>query len=145
MGVIVQFDYERFVATFPEMGSVTPDQAAAFFELATTFHANDGSGPVATATLQLTYLNALTAHLAWMFTTVGTHKPTSASGLVGPISSASEGSVSVSVGALSGASASAQEAWLNQSQYGALYWAMTAQYRTVHYASPTRRRFARPF
>ncbi len=55
------------------------------------------------------------------------------SGLVGPITSASEGSVSVSVTPLAGANASAMQAWLSQTQYGAAYYAFTAAYRMARW------------
>lgn len=44
-------------------------------------------------------------------------------GMVGPLTSASEGKVSVGVSALTNAN------WYNQTQWGAMYWAATANYR----------------
>ena len=48
---------------------VTSGQASSYFAMATAIHANDGSGPVNNAGLQLTMLNALTAHFAKLLAT----------------------------------------------------------------------------
>ena len=50
-------------------------------------------------------------------------------GMVGRISSASEGSVSVTTDYSTSSTALAQ--WLNQTPYGAEYYALTARYRTA--------------
>ena len=57
-------------------------------------------------------------------------------GLVGRISSATEGSVSISTDYLSSPTALAQ--WLNQTPYGAEYYALTARYRTALWNAATR-------
>ena len=51
-------------------------------------------------------------------------------GLVGRISSASVGSVSVST---ENAGATQSASWYQQTQYGSTYWAMTASFRTMRY------------
>jgi hypothetical protein len=72
-------------------------------------------------------MNLVVAHLAAMRFGVNGQPP---SPLVGRISSASEGSVSVSAD-MAGASASA--AWWNQTTYGATAWQATNKYRRATY------------
>src|SRR4051812_12720863 len=101
MGVIVTFDPAAWRARYPEFVNISDLAATAYFGEATLYHANDGSGPVAVSTVQLSLLNMLTAHIAWLNAPRdGSGNPSSngaqpAPSLVGRISSASEGSVSV--------------------------------------------------
>lgn len=79
-------------------------------------------------------LNMLTAHIAALNSGVNGNAP---SGLVGRISSASQGSVSVSADM---GPTTNSEAWYQQTKYGAAYWQATAPYRTAIYvpgASPS--------
>lgn len=134
MGVSVTFDYGNWVATYPEFSQVTKEQAANFFTIATTVHANDGSGPVQTADLQTSFLNMLVSHIAAQYATPkGTPAPSNT--LVGRLSDVSEGSVSASA-EYATEPVSATQAWFTQTKYGALYWAATAQYRTMRYRVP---------
>lgn len=140
MGAVVQFDYNGLVALFPEMAPVGSPLLQVYWGVAQTMHANDGSGPVNDATLQANLLNMLTAHLAQIFAPRDASGNPAAAGasspnMVGHISSASEGSVSVQVEALS-AFKTAQAQWLASTKYGALYWASTAQFRQVRYRPP---------
>lgn len=128
MGAIVTFDYAGFARLFPELEYVSPDLVAVYFDIATTMHANDGTGPVADAAQQSKLLNFLTAHLSKLYAPNNGQAP---SGLVGRISSATEGSVTVQ--AEWGSNTSERAAWFLQTQYGATYWAMTAQFRTMRY------------
>ena len=140
MGVIVTFDFAAFSAQWPAYVPVGSTLLASFFDMATTMHANDGSGPINNAAIQQKLLNALTAHLAQLYAPRDASGNPAATGapapaLVGRMSSASEGSVSVQTEALQGFT-TAQAAWLSQTQPGAFYWAMTAQFRTVRYVQP---------
>ena len=128
MGVVVAFSYANWVALFPEFASI-PEATVTdeYFPLATTMHRNDGGGPVPTAALQSTYLNLMTAHIAALLGTVNWVAP---SPIVGRISNASEGSVSV---AADFPLATPSQAWFAQSKYGALYWQATKPYRTMRY------------
>lgn len=72
-------------------------------------------------------LYILTAHFATLQDRIN-----NGNDAVGRVSSASEGSVSVSLDYPQG-NGSAFKAWLDQTQYGAEYWVMTAQYRTMRY------------
>ena len=131
MGAVATFDFPTFVARYPEFASLTPALAQAYFDEATLYLANDGSGPVGDAGQQLVLLNMLVAHIAKLS---GVGSPGGAAagpqGLVGRISSASEGSVSVSAD-LSGLPAAA--AWLSQTPYGLGFWNATARFRRGRY------------
>jgi len=137
MGAVVSFDYNGLVAMFPAMTPVGAPLLEVYWGIATTMHRNDGGGPVGDAGLQASLLNMLTAHLAQLFAPRDANGNPAASGadspnVVGRISSASEGSVSVQTEALQGFT-TAQASWLSQTKYGALYWAATAQFRTFRY------------
>lgn len=127
MGVIVTWNYNQWVATFPQFAYLTAPQALLYFNIATSYCRNDGGGPVANEALQLNLLNLMTAHIAQLF--APTSSGASPSGLVGRISNASEGSVSVAVDMPSTPNA----AWFNQTPFGAAYWQMTAPFRTMRY------------
>lgn len=99
-----------------------------YFDLATQYCRNDGGGPVSKATIQVRLLNLMTAHLAFLL--AGNNTSDGASSLVGRISSASEGSVSVSA-EMPGSNANS--AWYLQTKYGAAFWQATAVYRTMRY------------
>lgn len=132
MGVIATFDYATFIASYPEFSATPEPSIAGYWTMAEALHSNDGCGPVTVDNVQLQLMNLVTAHIAAQFTTPqGT--PAAATGLVGAISSASEGSVSVSAQALISQSESAS--FWNATKYGALYWRMTLPYRTARYRS----------
>ena len=136
MGVQVPFVYATWAARYPEFEKTASEaQAQLFFNEATVYHANDGTGPVNNALLQSTYLNMLTAHIAQL--AVGSSR--SAPGaIVGRITNASEGSVSVQTEYST--DPSEQLAFFSQTPYGAAYWAATKGYRTMLYrANPARR------
>lgn len=130
------FDYDAWIAAYPVFAGVTEPQAIEFFNLATAFFNNagwPGSLPQAPA-----MLNALTAHVAWLFSMRDQNGAPSSSGtvpppsIVGRISNASQGSVSVQA-EYDAQGGNPSAAWYNQTPYGAMYWAMTAPYRTAVY------------
>lgn len=127
MGVAVTFNYAKWVARYPEFASVSEPTAQAYFDEATIYLRNDGSGPTSSPTVQLTLLNMLTAHIAARYAVIDGK---SASDLVGRISNATEGSVSVQadMDAVPGTAA-----WYMQTKYGADFWNATAAYRTFRY------------
>lgn len=140
MGVVVSFSYDQWIATYPEFSTlVNAAQAQAYFDLATTIHRNDGGGPVNSPDIQLSLLNMLTAHIAAMIGKKSAGTPASPSGIVGRISGATQGSVSVQAAAYS-SNVSEQMAWFIQTQYGAMYWTATAPYRTARYVPNCRGR-----
>jgi len=133
MGVSVAFNYDTWVALFPEFSAsgngtmpVPPDRAQMFFDMATGFFRNDGRGPVCIAEVQSRLLNLLVAHIAKIM--VG---PQGQAGLVGRISDAAEGSVHVAVEMP--ATMSAASAWFTQTQYGLMFWQLSAPYRMALY------------
>lgn len=131
MGVIVAFSLPSFVAQYPEFGAVASDVANAWWNQATLYNANDGSGPVQDLTTQQTLLNMLTAHigaLAGFLNPNGKPNPT----VVGRISSASEGSVSVQTD-MGSAATPGSRFWFQQTQYGAAWWQATLKYRSARY------------
>lgn len=127
MSAPVTFDYQKWIKRYPEFATVDPVLAQAYFDEATLYLKNDGSSPVPTETEQLTLLNMITAHIAKLNATINGVAP---SELVGRITDASEGSVSVGVDkqALPGSAA-----WFAQTKYGFAYWQATRGYRTAHY------------
>jgi len=131
-GVVV-FDYAGWKARFPEFAP-GPDSSLAqlYFNDATLFLDNTAASQVTDLTQREQLLGLLTAHIAKLS---GWPQGGAAagSGLVGPITSATEGSVSVTAQALAGANASALRAWLSQTQYGAMFYAMTTAYRMARY------------
>lgn len=131
----VEFDYPLWVATYPELSQVPAPTALSYFSVATTLHRNDGGGPVRCNDTQLQLLNMLVAHIAKLFYPLDGDP---SSQLVGPLTSASEGSVSVGVKPLE---ASGSMQWLTQTKYGALYWYAMSPYRTMRYIPGPRRIF----
>ena len=139
MGVQATFNWDAWEARFPELvPPVTQPMAEAYFAEATLFWANDGSGPVADVNQQLALLNLLTAHIAARNAVISGALPAN---LVGRITSASEGSVSVGV-TLNVPPGSAE--WFAQTRYGYDFWAATAGFRTMHYRPGPRRIFNPP-
>ncbi len=135
MGAIASFDFPTFSARYPEFASLSPTLAAAYFTEATLYHRNDGMGPVQDAATQLMLLNMLTAQIAFLNSGANGQAPTD---LVGRISSASEGSVSVSVDLPSMPQGAA---WFAQTKYGMAYWAATTNYRRGSYYPGPQRSF----
>ena len=75
-------------------------------------------------------LYMLVAHIATLRFGVNGHGPT---GLVGTISNAKEGSVSVSTNF---GKIKSNQQWFVQTQYGAMFWEATKQYRCGFYVPP---------
>lgn len=136
MGVIVQFDYAKWVARYPEFAGVSQPTAQVYFDEGTIYFANDGRGPVTDATQQLTLLNMVTAHIAYL--NAPEAQGGSGSPLVGRITTASEGSVSVGVDT-NGPVGSAW--WFMQSKYGANFWQATMPFRQMRYRAGFGRNF----
>ncbi len=128
----VTFDYILWAETFPELSYIDEVHAQMYFNQAVTFHRNDGGGPVSDNAQQLRLLNLVTAHLAARY---AEGQILAGSPFTGSITSASEGSVSVSGQPLM---APGTQAWWLTTKYGSDYWFATAPYRTMHY------RVARP-
>jgi hypothetical protein len=123
----VAFDSASFLARYPEFNTLGTPLLQAYFDEATIYLNNTDTSPVIDLGIRSVLLNMLTAHVAAINSGVGGQP---ASQLVGRISQASEGSVSVSadMGPVTGSSA-----WYLQTKYGAAYWQATANYRSFRY------------
>lgn len=129
MGVVVTFDYTAWSALFPQFSNLTEDQVEqVVLPLAVQYNRNDGGGPICDAGVQTQALNLMVAHCAQILFGSATQK---VSPLVGRVSSATEGSVSVDTD-YGGQPASA--AWFNQTPYGAAWWVLVKPYRLGIYA-----------
>ena len=120
---IVTFVYSDWAAAYPELATFTTEGAATgYFGRATLLLDNTDSSPSPytppAVTERLTLLYLLVAHIAAL------SNPQRA-GLTGRVSSATQGSVSVSLEL----SPSAGRAYYNQTAYGLEYWEATAKYR----------------
>lgn len=124
MGVHVDFDYAAWTALFPQFSNLTEQQVTqVILPLAEQYNRNDGGGPINSPELQTQALNLMVAHCAQiLFGTAGTGGP---SGLVGRVSSATEGSVSVQTEFPSSPAA----AWYNQTPFGAAWWVLIKPFR----------------
>lgn len=144
---IVVFEYAGWAALYPQFDTtVTEPQADGCFDTATLFCANTDCAivpyepsrvPPILVRLRILYL--LTAHVAAMqYGAVIGGTLVAASPLVGRVSSATQGSVSIDT-EMRGPELAA---WFNQTQWGATAWQAMAPFRTAQYrASPGRYAF----
>lgn len=132
----VTFNYSVFIQRYPQFANLTQPLLQAYFDEATVYLNNRVGCPVRTYSRLRTMLDLLTAHIAALNApqVAGQPNNTTAGGvappLVGRISSATEGSVSVSTD-LTGVPGGA--AWYAQTQYGLQYWTMTLPYRRARF------------
>lgn len=131
MGSQVTFDYATWVSRYPEFGAVSEPLATFYFTEATLYWRNDGTGPVSDDAAQSMLLNMLTAHIAAGNAAIN---GVPASPIVGRITNASEGSVSVTAEYASEIPGSM--AWFVTTKYGTAFWAATAAFRTMRYRVP---------
>lgn len=123
----VTFDIAKFRAMYPEFDLIADPRLQGWFDrAAATLLDNTDCSPIPVEA-RLEYFNMLVAHYAALYGGVNGQPP---SGIVGRISNATEGSVSVGT---SYAAAVGSRAWYDQTPYGAEYWQATAQYRTWKY------------
>ena len=121
---VVTFDHNAWITRYPEFLAVPAAQAALFFVEATIYEPNDGSSPATDPARLGVLLNMLTAHIAKLAST----------DLVGRITNAGEGSVSVSASFADAVPGTA--GWFLQTRYGAAYWQAIASRRTMRYVPP---------
>lgn len=127
----VVFNPAAFKAAYPEFSAVPDATLNAYFLRSQLFLVNEDC-PVQDEAKRLQLYWLLVAHIAQLS---GALNPGGIPGPVGRTSSATEGSVSVSLdfNATMGAS------WFVQTSYGAQFWAATAYLRSFRYvARPTR-------
>lgn len=135
MGYITAFDYGEWVVRAPALTQVPESAVIGILPIADAYWRNDGTSPATTPELQKTIYYLIIAHLVQLM--YGTGATSNPSGIVGRITSASEGSVSVS----SEWPTNPSNAWYLQTTYGAAFWQLTAAYRTMRYVAGPRRIF----
>lgn len=133
----VTFDYATWILRFPVFAAIPQALAQLYFDEAGILCANNTCNPYYCIGQLSILLNLLTAHIAWLNAPrdqngnpAATGAPASA--IVGRISSASEGSVSVSS---ENQYPTGTPQWYQQSQYGSEYWVLTSNSRTMRYAA----------
>jgi hypothetical protein len=126
---VVVFDFATWALVYPQLAAQGPVVAGEWFKGAEVILNNTDVSWVQAIPERTFLLNLLTAHIGTLF------QAGASGGLVGRISSATQGSVTVS----SDYAAPEAASWFLQTPYGALYWQATAQYRTFQYvAAPPR-------
>jgi hypothetical protein len=129
----VPFDYDRFILAFPQFVGVNSDTIERMWIIAGLMFRNDETSPEPDLPTRTYLLGLLTAHIAVLF--AGTPGQPSGmyagSTMVGRINSKSVNGVSVGAEGFPGVTGT--QTWYLMSQYGALFWKLTAAYRTMHY------------
>jgi hypothetical protein len=141
VGFVVTFtpnDYVAWQAQFPELGYIGYETAYEWYVTSDLFLRNDGTAPISTYARQQKAMFFLMAHLIALFgPQPGTGLPNGATasnptgGMVGRVSTASEGSVSVS--SEYAAANNENAAWYAQTRYGAAYWQLINIWRRFRY------------
>lgn len=119
---VVSFDYAAWKVGYPEFATVSEATANAYFAQTALFVNNTDYSRITDIPFRTQVLNLLVAHFAAL-------RDPNRGGLVGRISGATEGSVSVQTDY----PASNSAAYFLQSPYGALYWQAMAPFRTARY------------
>jgi hypothetical protein len=127
---IVTFDPVAFQAAFPAFATVPSAALDLNFQYATQFLNNSCCSVVCDAPTRASLLNLIVAHITALLNGVNGQPP---QGVVGRISNATEGSVSV---ASEMVAKSESASYWQQTPWGAMYWRMTAQYRSARYFPP---------
>lgn len=130
---IASFDYGEFTGIYPEFAGAAQGACANNFTLATMLLNNCCSSPVCDPDQRLALLYMLTAHITFLMTPAPANN-NDPQGVVGRVSDATQGSVSVSTDWVTDVSQSM--AYYSQTKYGAMFWQLTASYRTMHYIGP---------
>lgn len=137
---VVTFDYQAWLARYPEFKAVSEVMAQQYFSEAGLYCANNACNPAFAGGTLPVLLNMLTAHIAWLNAPRDASGAPSSNGTVpgpavlGRVNSASEGSVSVGIDNGDATAASPSQAWYMTTPYGQAYWAATAPYRTMRYS-----------
>ena len=117
MDGVVVFDANEFLAMYPQFTNVfTPEQLQVFFNAACLLCNNTKNSLVKDLAERKMLLYMLTCHIATL--------QERGTGMVGLLTSASEGKVSVGLQALAN-----NAGWYGQTQCGNMYWIATAKYR----------------
>ena len=129
----IVFDPSNFKLIYPSFEAVPEAVLQNYFDEATLYLDNSDGSFVHDMGQRRILLNLLVAHLAALRSGENGQAP---SGMVGRISSANQGSVSISS---EYGSSSEMGNWFNQTRFGAEFWMLTARYRTLRYVAPARR------
>lgn len=124
MDGVVVFDVAEFRELYPKIVA-TDAQLEDYFAMAETFLDNTPCSLVKDLADRKRYLYLLVAHIARLMEMAESGNP-----VVGRISSATEGSVSVS---LDYGTMGNNERWYLQTPWGAMYWQLTKKYRSAVY------------
>lgn len=128
MSGVVVFNYSVWALRYPELASSVPQPLAQeFFNEAQLYCDNTSCSIICNLTQRATLLNMMTAHIAALNAPIGGQ---AASPLVGRISSASEGTVSVQT---QNDYPAGSVQWYQQTKYGSAFWAATTQFRSMRY------------
>lgn len=133
MGCVITPQYQVWAKRFPTLAPyITELQFGACFDQAQLFQANDGSGPIDDPVEALRLMGLMIAHIAVLTypTTGNPANPDPPSPLVGRISNATQGSVSV---ATQNDYPPGSPQWFQQTTWGSMWYQATAQFRTMHY------------
>lgn len=123
---VAAFDYALWSTRYPALAAtVAQPLAQAYFDEAGQYLDNTDASPVADLVERGRLLNMLVAHIAAL-------EARAASGVVGRVSSATEGSVTVA----SELDTPGSAAWYSQTAYGLSYWQATKRYRGFLYVAP---------
>jgi Protein of unknown function (DUF4054) len=125
-GVVV-FDPDEFKLKYPVFSTVDDVVLENSFDVATLYLSNTEGSAVRAVERRKPLLYLLTAHITKLVFGDNTGP---ASGLVGRINSATEGSVSVATGL--GTLAQSAE-WYSQTTWGFMYWQATSIFRRFRY------------
>lgn len=128
---IVVFEASVFKTKYPAFATITDGVLQDDFDIATLFLNNSCCSVVKDGRRRERLLYMVTAHIAALLQGENGIPP---SGIVGRVNNAREGSVSVSASYANDMSMS--EAYFSQTQYGAMFWTATVQYRAFHYMPP---------
>lgn len=123
------FDWSDWAASFPELKSFfRPESVEKIAERAALYFDPTKTGVVCCPNQRRIIFNVLVAHMVYL-----QKKAADNDQLAGPVSSVSQGSVSVSVdtGGLG-----KMDPWLAQSRYGQEFYALTKKYRSAVYIRP---------
>jgi hypothetical protein len=123
-----------FQEQFPEFSNQTPAMLQIYFGMACGICDNSEASRVCDIVQRGIMLSLLTAHVTLLF---GGENSAAPGQQVGRVSSAAEGPVNVK---LDMGENTTNKAWYEQTKYGAMYWRMSAPYRSAVYVPPPQRR-----
>ncbi len=129
---VVVFNPDASKIAFPEFATVPDARLQLLFNMIGYTLLDNTDGSIVTDPDQRSaMLDLLLAHVLTLQGWVGTDGTVvPGTGTVGRVASASEGTVSTSLDYH--LSASAGEAWFNQTPWGAMYWMMSARFLSFH-------------